>query len=234
MKGLEPLQRPPLVSQSVQMAIREYIVSNDLQSDAPLPPETQLAEQLGVSRNSVREAVKALESLGIVETRRGSGIFVKAFSLEPLLGNLQYDLLFNMRDLRELLQVRRVLETGMIGDAMGVMSPERLDRLREIVERMRVRAEKGEAFPEEDREFHQCLFEDLGNETLLELLDIFWLTFQKASEHTDIADYEPEYTYQLHLPIIEALSTGDLQKAADALKQHYSGLEGRLERVRRE
>src|SRR5690606_27853305 len=82
LKSLTPLNRPPLLHVTVQESLKQYIEDNRLKAGDPLPPETFLAQQLGVGRNSMREAIKALESLGIVETRRGVGVFVKEFSFK--------------------------------------------------------------------------------------------------------------------------------------------------------
>lgn len=227
-RSLQPVQRAPLLHQSVQDAIRAYIIDNKLQPGDPLPPETELGRRLGVGRNSVREAVKSLESLGVLRVHRGSGIFVRDFSFEPLLENLHYGLLFDVRELAEFLQIRRVLETGMIEDALHVISAEQVAKIEQIVERMRIRAERGEPFVQEDREFHQCLFEQLGNQTLVKLLDTFWLVFRKASELSAIVDTEPLVTYQAHAHILEAVHDKDVYRARIALDQHYAGLEGRL------
>ena len=74
-RGLTPLKRAPLLHVSVQESLRGYVEANRLGPGSPLPPEGELAQSLGVSRNSVREAIKALESVGVLETRRGVGVF---------------------------------------------------------------------------------------------------------------------------------------------------------------
>ena len=227
-RTLQPVQRAPLLHHSVQDAIRTYIIDNKLQPGDPLPPETELGRRLGVGRNSVREAVKSLESLGVLTVHRGSGIFVRDFSFEPLLENLHYGLLFNVRELAEFLQIRRVLETGMIEDALRVITEDQEAKIEQIVERMRMRAERGEPFVQEDREFHQRLFEKLGNQTFVKLLDTFWLVFRKASELAAIVDTEPMVTYQAHALILEAVRDKDVDRARIALDQHYAGLKGRL------
>src|SRR5688500_15038392 len=131
--ALKPLTRQRLLYQSVQDAVRAFILDNKLRAGDPLPPETDLARQLGVSRNSVREAVKAMESLGILETGRGSGLFVRAFAFDPRLDNLSYGLLFDLQELAELLEIRRVLETGMIDAAMQAMPPAAVADLNAVV-----------------------------------------------------------------------------------------------------
>jgi DNA-binding FadR family transcriptional regulator len=97
---------------------------------------------------------------------------------------------------------------------------------------MHERAEKGETFLEEDREFHRCLHRGTNNRTLLKLLDIFWLTFQTASQYADIKDNEPMDTYRHHLAVLEAVQARDVERSVAALNQHYFGLESRLARVR--
>ena len=228
---LKPLTRQRLLYQSVQDALRAFILDNKLRAGDPLPTETDFARQLGVSRNSVREAVKAMESLGILETRRGSGLFVRAFSFDPLLENLSYGLLFDLRELAELLEIRRVLETGLIGAAMQAMSPAARADLNAVVTAMGERARRGESFPEEDRRFHQVLFAPLGNQTLLKLLDVFWLTFSEASRHVDLLNPYVVPTYQDHAAIAAAVAAGDVEEARAALDHHYAGLTDRLARV---
>lgn len=231
-KALVPLSRPPLLNQSVQDALRAYIRDNYLRPGDPLPSENELARQLGVSRNSVREAVKGLDSLGIIEARRGSGLFVREFSFEPLLEGFTYGPLFDVQELADLLEIRRVLETGLIADAMGAMSPATIEQVRATVERMGALATRDEAFPKEDRQFHQLLFASLGNTMLLKLLDVFWLTFQEASKHVDLSNTDPLGTYRDHAAIYEAVAAGDDAEARVGLDRHYAGLQGRLARAR--
>lgn len=231
MKPIKPVYRPPLIYHSVQDAIRNYIADNNMQPGDMLPPENELARQLGVSRNSVREAVRSLESLGVVETRRGSGLYVQDFSLEPILENLPFRLLTDLRELADLLQIRRVLETGMIEIAMAAMTEEQTQHLMDVVEVMRLHAEKGETFAPEDREFHGLLFEHLDNTILTRLLDIFWQTFNRASRLSPIWDADPVWTYQAHKAIVDAIVAKDPARAREALDEHYAGLEGRLARI---
>ena len=134
---ISPLKKAPSLHVSVQESLRGYIDENRLTAGEPLPPEGDLAQQLGVSRNSVREAIKALESVGILETRRGIGVFVKEFSFQPLLDNLAYGLGDALREIEELSRVRRVLETGLIDKTVEMIGEEDLAALRQVTERMR-------------------------------------------------------------------------------------------------
>jgi DNA-binding FadR family transcriptional regulator len=96
---------------------------------------------------------------------------------------------------------------------------------------MKTCAEAGQPMVEEDRRFHQLLFESLGNQTLLKLLDVFWLTFRKASHHADIHDDDPLRTWRDHADIAAAVAAKDIGKVKIALGNHYDGLQGRLARA---
>jgi DNA-binding FadR family transcriptional regulator len=245
-KDLKPLERAPLLYVSVQDALKDYIFENQLQSGDPLPSENELAEQLGVSRNSVREAVKALVSLGVVESRRGSGLFVQSFSLTPLLNSLPYALMSEsaLQALEDLLEVRRVLEVAMIDRAMNTFTDKDIAYLDDLLARMYGFASKGQPCLAEDREFHRFLFKNVGNQVLLKLLDIFWIVFQKSLQHVDIVvdivDTRPMSTYQDHVSIVEAIKARDVAAAQMALARHYDkdrhedNLRGRLERMKHE
>lgn len=224
MKPIKPLERPPLLHVSVQESLRSYIEENGLAAGDPLPPETFLAQQLGVGRNSVREAIKALESVGVLETRRGVGVFVKAFSFQPLLDNLAYGLQASLRDVEELLEIRRVLETGLIGKTVAMIGDEDVAALREVTERMRARAEHG-SFAEEDQLFHQLLFRCQNNKMLSALIDIFWTAFYKASDFANLTNPTPLATWRDHHEIVEAIAARDVEAARRRLDAHYSGIQ---------
>lgn len=228
-KSLVAIDRAPLLSRTVQDSIQQYVIENGLRAGDALPSESELGRQLNVSRTSVREAVKALESLGVLESRRGSGVFVRAFSFSPLLENLPYGMLFDLGELSELLAVRKALELSMIEDALSLMTDDDRNRVREITAAMGKQAERGEMFVAEDRQFHHALFVSLGNATLLKLLDAFWLAFRKASERKTLGTTDPLRTYRDHVKVMEAVVAGDIGKARLALKQHYAGIEVRLQ-----
>lgn len=224
-KPIQPLERPPLLHISVQESVRAYIEENALGAGDPLPPESFLAQQLGVGRNSVREAIKALESVGILETRRGVGVFVKAFSFQPLLDNLAYGLQPSLRDIEELCEIRRVLETGLIARTIDQIGAGDIEALRAVTERMHARAERHESFIEEDQQFHQLLFRCHENKMLCTLIDVFWSAFYKASGFANLENPNPLATWRDHHEIVEAIEARDVEAAHARLEAHYSGIQ---------
>jgi len=231
-KPIPPLDRPPALASSVQASLRAYILENALQPGDPLPPEGTLARQLGVSRNSIREGIRGLESVGLIEVRRGIGLFVGAFSLGPLIDNLPVALEHSVRDVEEILEIRRALEVALIEKAISRMSEEDLSALRSIVAAMGERAKRGEHFPDEDKQFHQQLFRCLGNSMLLSLIEIFWMVFYRVSGFAKLENPDPLATYRDHAAILDALVARDAAKARERLDQHYSGVSAVLDKWR--
>jgi len=225
LKSIAPLSRAPLLHVTVQESLRNYIEANKLKAGDALPPESFLAQQLGVGRNSVREAIKALESIGILETRRGIGVFVKEFSFKPLLDNLAYGLQDSLRDVEELREIRRVLETGLIAKTIEMISAEDLAELRAATEGMRLKAERNESFAAEDQRFHQLLFRCQNNHMLSALIDIFWIAFTKASDFTNLDNESPLDTWRDHHEIVEAIAAKDVERARHRLDEHYRGIQ---------
>lgn len=221
---LLPLHRPPLLLHSVQERLKEFISSNQLNGGDPLPPEGELARQLGVSRNSIREAIKGLESVGVVETKRGVGVFVSEFSFGPLLDHLPYGLRGDLRDVEEFLAVRKALEVTMIEEVVRLIGGETIDELDRILDAMKAKAEKGAGFPAEDERFHHLLFACLGNRVLDRLISVFWQAFHKATSFFDMNNHDPMETYRDHAAIVAALKRRDATRAKEAMALHYRGI----------
>jgi DNA-binding FadR family transcriptional regulator len=224
LKTIKPLKRAPLLHVSVQESLRAFIDENGLEAGAHLPPEGELANQLGVSRNSVREAIKALESVGVLESRRGIGVFVKAFSFEPLLENLAYGLGSTLKQIEEVITIRRTLEVGLIDKTLQMIEPDDLRDLHQTLDKMKARAERGQSFPDEDREFHQLLFRCQDNEVLSRLIEVFWLAFYKASDFVNLENADPMQTWRDHAEIVRAIEARDLEGVRDRLDKHYAGI----------
>lgn len=216
--------RIPRLHEAVQDNLRAFISDNGLRAGDSLPAEGDLAQSLGVSRNSVREAVKALESVGVLETRRGVGVFVKPFSFDPLLDNLAYGLGDSLAHIGNVVEVRRAIEVGLIDKAMGLMDEADHHALRDCLDAMGARAARGESFPDEDKQFHLLLFRCLGNDVLDQLIALFWATFHKISDFVNLRNSDPLATWRDHVAIFEAVKSGNVADARRRLDQHYAGI----------
>jgi DNA-binding FadR family transcriptional regulator len=224
----KPIDRPVRLHASVRASLQDFIAANGLKPGDPLPPEMALARSLGVSRTSVREATKALESVGVLEARHGSGIYVREFSFGPLIEYLGISAGHAQQDLADILEIRRTLEMGLIGDVIGRLTEAELAALDATLASMRAKAEGGENFAAEDQAFHAQLFACLGNRVLLSVLDVFWRAFHRASALRDMEPRDPVRTWRDHDAIIRAVRAGDAAGARERLDEHYQGIRDRL------
>ena len=223
------LKPKPLLHHEIQREIKAYIIRHSLKAGDPLPSEGELAQQLDASRNSVREAVKALEGLGIIEARAGAGLFVSEFSFDSILSNLPYAILFDLKQLNDLLEIRLHLEYGMVERVVELISAEQLGELREILELMEREAREGRYSPEADREFHRVLYVNLDNPILARIIDVFWDAFYQARERSSIIDpLDPLETFEAHLKILRALEAGNVEEGQTAISAHYHGIKARV------
>jgi DNA-binding FadR family transcriptional regulator len=231
-KDLTPiklLKRRPLLYQTVQEEIKDYIVQNGLKPGDKLPPETELAKLFGVSRTSVREAVKSMETLGILQARAGAGLCVKSFSFDPLLDNLAYGLMFDQKDVFDMLEVRFHIEHGMAHRAIEKVTDEQLARLKKILEDMRLAAQEGMYVEKYDRMFHNALWSNLENALLGRIVDVFWLVIAQARRRSPIPNpANPMDAYKSHAAIFKALENRDVKAMQECMMKHYMNLQKRV------
>lgn len=214
-----------------QMEIKRFIEARKLGLGDQLPPEAQLAKELGISRPSLREGMKSLESLGIVEARHGEGVFVSAFSFDSIIENLPYSIGADDKKLGDLLQVRAALEIGVISQIVDHISPEDKQRLRELAHAMLEAARQNRTFEREDGEFHATLYRCLDNAFLSRLVDLFWQVFRRMNQasHIDTEQWSLESTAQDHLDIVEMIERGDKAGLVLAHQKHFKDVFARFE-----
>jgi GntR family transcriptional repressor for pyruvate dehydrogenase complex len=152
--------------------LRSMIQSGELPPGARLPPEHQLALQMGISRSGVREAVKTLASARVLDVRRGDGTYVTSLAPHLLLEGIgfAFDLLQG-DTLLEVMEVRRLLEPPATAMAAIRMSQAQLDGIADVMEQMRVHVDDAEELLKLDLTFHRLVVQAAGNETLTTLLE---------------------------------------------------------------
>ncbi|MFC0107037.1 FadR/GntR family transcriptional regulator [Kibdelosporangium aridum] len=234
--------QPQKLSTRLGRAIREeisaLILQRGLRSGDPLPTETELVEALGVSRNSIREALKGLQALDIVDIRHGHGTYVGGLSLEPLADGLTFRVLHglrnDMRSLEEIVEVREALEEALIRRVTPTIPETDLDALDEVLERMSARAEEGATFADEDMQFHEVLYRSLDNALVTQLLRAFWSVYQRVNHRLGVTDPDPPETVNRHRAIVTALRERDVARAEKAMAEHFRNLDVRIAQVARQ
>jgi DNA-binding FadR family transcriptional regulator len=224
MKKLKPLDTTTRY-RAVQDALRDYIIDNKLQPGDRLPSENELASSLGVSRNPIREAIKGLEALGLVEVRVGLGVFVKAASLDDILTNFAYSLLFDGQSVVELYEIRQRLELSYACEAVRQITDERLDEIQQHLDEMARLYQQGQDTIMPDLALHRALFGGVANTTLLKLFDIFATIYSntrhlfQAEPRVDVAD-----NLEKHRALLEAVRQRDEELVVKRLMDTYTRL----------
>jgi DNA-binding FadR family transcriptional regulator len=214
----------------LQTAIRRYIVEHGLQPGDRLPSESELASALGNSRLIIREALRALDAVGVLESRPGSGWFVRPFDVSAAARIFAQSLAFHHRALLDLLAVRRAAESRLVGTLAGVLTETDLAALEELADRMAWRAGRGEGFGAEDAEFHRRLLACTGNLVALALADLYLNVvremYQRGLPRPE-GDELPAAA-AAHGEIVAALRRGDGMTAATVMDTHHDLSEKRI------
>jgi DNA-binding FadR family transcriptional regulator len=209
--------------QTVLELIQELIIEQDLSVGDRLPTEFELAGQLGVSRNAVREALRALEALGIVEIRHGHGIYLREATLTGLAHILVFWSRLFQRDglvgLQVMAEVREAIESSLIVKVMPLLTPDDLEELSAIVDEMRV-APTAVDVRHADRHFHDVLYRPLDNWIVTYLLDAFWEAFLESTKG-DHPSRSRDLTVQQHDDIVSALKARDADALVAAMRNHF-------------
>lgn len=218
-------------------AIKRYILENGLNPGDPLPSEAELCAYLGVSRSSVREAMRKLDALDIVHSKRGSGTYVGDMSLNPLVSTLvlksALDAGEGFTSLAEVVAVRKALDLGVGLDLITAMRGTDNPFLRSLIGQMRVLATRGETYYDQDIAFHTTLLSVLNNQILVQLTSAMWLIHQAVTPNLHPADREAmALTAHAHAKILDACEKGNLEDYYRAVKLHYEPLEGILAQER--
>jgi DNA-binding FadR family transcriptional regulator len=222
--------RTPALSKRIQQYIKDYILANDHRPGSALPPEGEIAATLGVSRTAVREAVKALEALGVVEVRHGEGLYVRPFNLDAIRDHLSYSLDFDADTVAEIYQVRRWLELGVLPDVLARLDEATIDRLQAVLDQWENEARAG-IWTEQDRRFHWILNSVTGNRMLVLFLDIYWQLLNNLPYDVLKLPIDRLTTVEQHRKLFEVIKTRDVAAVHKALDEHYIDQEQRLKRV---
>jgi len=209
----------------VQEQLKLYIIESNLKEGDLLPPEKELSQKLGVSRTAVREALKVLETLGLIETRHGVGRFVSNFNYGAILKGLPYSLKLDINTFREIFEVRYCLECWFMAKDINKYKSSDIKELTEVLDNIEVQIRN--EVEEKDlidlhTTFHTLLYKRSQNNLLIDLIKIFStiqrnLVILHRYETKDRLDF-----VHLHRMIVKAIEAGDSNLAQRRLREHFS------------
>jgi GntR family transcriptional regulator, transcriptional repressor for pyruvate dehydrogenase complex len=218
---IEPVKRSRIYEHIVEQ-IRALIREGRWAPGDQIPPERELAERFRVSRTSVREALRALEMQGVIESRQGGGTFVRTADTEALVPPLAAAILRGRRELAEVLEVRELIEPGIARRAALRATDEHVSELESLLERQRECIAQGRPFVDEDTAFHYTLARAADNHILLRLHNVILdLLRESRQSYLHVPD-RPQTSLRGHEAILRAVKTRDSEAAYEASLEHIA------------
>jgi GntR family transcriptional repressor for pyruvate dehydrogenase complex len=229
--GLESVEfsRPEAITTEISRKLLEYLLAGNIQPGEKLPSERTLAEALGVGRSVVREAIKPLSLLGLVEVRQGDGTYLKSMESELLPQVIGWGLLLGTKRTLDLVEARKHVEVILAGLAAERRTEEDLEAMRAALGRMHETGDP-EEFVAADIDFHLVVARSAKNETLYQVMSSVrsllraWMTKVGPSAGLSVSAAE-------HDPIFEAIEERDSIRAAAAMGTHMTWAITNLERT---
>jgi GntR family transcriptional repressor for pyruvate dehydrogenase complex len=207
------------VARQLERRITEELKPGDL-----LPSERELVQMLGVSRGSVRDAIRSLELVGLLEPRQGVGTVVCG-PRNPSVHPLAEALFEKRRTVEELLDVRTMIEPTLARRAALNASPDEIAEMENILARQEAKTDRGELGTDEDSEFHYSIALASKNSAILKVVDVLMDLLREIRERSLQVEGRQETSLAGHRRILFALKKGDAAAAEAAMRRHLQEVE---------
>ena len=211
--------KEPRLAQTVAEKVRSQIVRDRMTAGDKLPTESELMARFAVGRSTIREAMKQLQAENIVEIRHGRGSFVADHTgvvKDPL--GLSFE--EQSRVLRELMEVRLLLEPGIAGEAAKRRTPEDIKIMRDSILSMADASQAGEDYELFDYGFHLAMAESVRNSVLRRIYPVIFEAIVQGYRRTQHVHGSSEVALAYHREILDAIERGDASAASDATRRH--------------
>jgi len=203
----------------------ERLILKKLQPGDKLPSERELAEMLRVSRGSIRDAIRGLELLGLVEPRQGTGTIVREISADSVVNPFANALKRRKELVSELLDFRKMLEPPLAARAATHASPEELAEMEEILRRQEEKQRQGDAAVAEDTEFHYSVALASDNSVVLKVIDILMDLLRDTRARSLQVEGRPQKSLSGHRRVLAAIKRHDGEAAKAAMRRHLEDVE---------
>lgn len=209
------------VYEEVLERIQGLIASGELRAGDRLPGERELSAMLQVSRGSLRQALRLLEERGLIEAKVGGGTYIRDPDPQALVAPLALVLAQHAQTVRQLFEVRQLLEPALARMAAERAGPDRVGQIGEILERQAASVARGEDFKASDIEFHYAINATPANEVALRLIDLINDLLREGAP--DIGREESPAAWLIeHRRIHACIAAGDGAGAEAAMREHLA------------
>jgi GntR family transcriptional repressor for pyruvate dehydrogenase complex len=229
--ALPAVRRPDPPSVELTRHLLQYFLSGEVAPGQKIASERQLAAAMGVGRSGVREAIKSLSLLGLLEVRQGDGTYMTGSASNLLPEVVEWGLLLGERRLMDLVEVREHLEVFIAGLAAERHTTEDVAALWAAVDTMTGAGSDVALYSEGDVGFHRALAHATGNEVLISLSHSFRALLQVWSARCVEEEKDTARLAAEHQPILKAVERGDANAARAAMAKHMKTANARLVRA---
>ena len=211
--------------QDIFRQIQELIRDGTLKPGDRLPPERDLAERLHVSRSSLREAIRALETQGLVASRPGAGTFIRTESMDTLISIISSSIMGSRDALKDVFEVRHFLDPQIAARAAERSTPEDIQRMAEALEEQQRQIADGETGVEGDTAFHFAMAQATQNWALVNVVSTIADILRQSRDRSLQTPGRPERSLASHRYILEMIQRRDAEGARLAMEHHLSEVE---------
>ncbi len=221
---LAPIKSTRIYEEIVRQ-VKQMIAEGRLKSGDRLPPERELAEKFVVSRTSVREALRALESLGLIEIRPGEGTFVRQVSIDVLVEPLALLMTSQREALGELFEARRLLEPALAALAATRVTRDEIQEMDRILEEQAKEIAAGKTGLAQDAAFHGAIGAAAHNRAITRIAHAVMDLLTQSREESLNTPGRPTQSHQDHRRILAAITARDERAARQAMLEHLEAVE---------
>ena len=221
---LEPVKSIRIYEDIVRQ-VKALIADGRLTSGDRLPPERELAERFRVSRTSVREALRSLQSRGLIEIRAGEGAFVRDVSVEALIEPLALVILPHREAVGELFEARRILEPAIAALAARRATPEDIAEMARILEEQAKEVAQGRTGLIQDAAFHGAMAASAHNRAISRIDGALMDLLTQSREESLHTPGRPTRSHEDHQRILDAIRRRDEVGAHRAVLDHLTAVE---------
>jgi len=225
---LKPVENKRAYEDIVQQ-IRTLIEAGKLKRKDHLPSERDLSETFRVSRTTVREAIRTLESMKLLQSRQGDGTYVLASSEESLIHPLAVALFNEKDDIRDIFYIRKIIEPHVAELAAENATPQDIEEMERILQQQEESIGHGENIIETDSAFHKLMVKATTNRVMERLIVVLIDLLKQSREKyltEDENDERAKRSLEGHRRVLSAVKKGDGDAARKSMLQHLEDIEG--------
>ena len=230
------MKRVSLVDSIVE-EIKNKIISGELKDGDMLASQDELAKSMQISRPSLREALRRLQLMGLIEFQHGRGTFVKTVQPQDFMNPISGFLPIDKKTAYELLEARLYLESSVAALAAQKATKEDIDSLEDVLAKMETAAATLDVkeFAKQDVKFHLVIAEGSRNKILFQVVNILRGLLQKLVDrvfdtHRDRLEETFRHTLDYHREILESIKSHSVSQARKAMEKHIQDVQNKLEK----